>query len=264
MPSPQFPSDPEPNTCAANPGRGVEFRKDLGDRIESTNVVDCLVNVVAEAGHRFTRGKGWIELAAGLVLQPRIAEIHSAERNGVRTVTTIEVSHAKKIPPGVFEFQHATGNDLRSSFVQGFENWERLDLPVFLDLLSPKPEFCMSMVIEAPELPGRKRQIILGPVWRYGQQPAADEAEEHPFCPCCMFRSAAETFMEMVKLDELFAIRMFAMRDERGQAAADCRVNGLGWDAGMEALKKYVEGWRARGVEMRKQFILIATAGDAR
>ena len=70
--------------------------------------------------------------------------------------------------------------------------------------------------------------------------------------------------MEMVKLDELFAIRMFAMRDERGQAAADCRVNGLGWDAGMEALKKYVEGWRARGVEMRKQFILIATAGDAR
>jgi hypothetical protein len=38
---------------------------------------------------------------------------------------------------------------------------------------------------------------------------------------------------------------------------ADCRVNGEDWLAGADALRAYVATWPDRGLETRKQYVLI-------
>jgi hypothetical protein len=47
------------------------------------------------------------------------------------------------------------------------------------------------------------------------------------------------------------------MRDEHGQASADCRVNGQEFEPGKQALRNYVKTWPPRGVEFRKQYVII-------
>ena len=52
-------------------------------------------------------------------------------------------------------------------------------------------------------------------------------------------------------------IRLFALRGPDGVAGADCRVNGEDWEPGKNALIKYVSSWPNRGVEFRKQYVIL-------
>ena len=49
------------------------------------------------------------------------------------------------------------------------------------------------------------------------------------------------------------------MRDGKGKAQADCRVNGSDWEKGAEALRHYVATWPEAGFEMRKQYVVLHT-----
>ena len=57
--------------------------------------------------------------------------------------------------------------------------------------------------------------------------------------------------------DRFYGIRFFAARDKNGAATADCRVNGEDWEDGKAGLREYVKTWPDRGVEFRKQYIII-------
>ena len=60
------------------------------------------------------------------------------DQRGVKTVSTIQITHDSLVPGGVFEFQHSTGDDMRESFAAGFKSFAEVDLPVFLDALREK------------------------------------------------------------------------------------------------------------------------------
>src|SRR5690348_11923615 len=84
--------------------------------------------------------------------------------------------------------------------------------------------------------------------------------QSHDFCPCCFLTNSMETFKGMLEGEGFFAIRFYAVRDAEGQAQADCRVNGEDFEAGKQALLKYVEKWPAAGFEFRKQYVIIQDA----
>jgi hypothetical protein len=171
----------------------------------------------------------------------------------------MEVSCPGVIPPGVFEFQHSYGQDPETSIVSGFQDWMSLDLPVFLDALSPAPNHCSAINLDFPAeggTPPRSRRGMLGPVGHYAEKPAT-ETEEHPFCRCCLLTKSLEAFKDKVSSEGFFAIRLYAARDPEDGASADCRVNGLDYEPGKAALIKYAATWPARGIEFRKQYVII-------
>jgi len=59
--------------------------------------------------------------------------------------------------------------------------------------------------------------------------------------------------------NNFYGIRLFAMRDEQGAHVADCRVNGVDWDPGKQAVAKYVSSWPDLGFEFRKQYVVLHT-----
>jgi hypothetical protein len=178
-------------------------------------------------------------------------------------VTTIEVTHSEHFPQGVFEFQHATGDTIEDSIRCGVEQWAKTDLVALLDALRPKAETCMTMEISFPEAegkPARFRRAVLSPVTHLQLKPPAQQAgadDEHPFCPCCLLTRSFEAFKGLFENDGFFGIRLFAARDQDGSPQADCRVNGMDWEAGAVALRQYVETWPGEGYEFRKQYVVL-------
>jgi hypothetical protein len=253
-------------TCPANPTRGIKvslaFKNAERAWTEEVDLVNSLAEVLRPGGYTLTTGKSWVQLESGLVLQPGFVSFQPLQKGGVQTVTTVEVSHPAGIPAGVFEFQHSTGNDARQSVAKGFEGWMQLDLPVFLDALRPKPEKCMFLEMNLPAegaTPAQKRRVVLGPVSHPLSRSAQAEPEEHPFCPCCLFTNCGEVMKPKLQDGCFYGIRLFAMRNEHGTAGADCRLNGEDWAAGKSALIEYVKSWSDRGVEFRKQYVIIQT-----
>jgi hypothetical protein len=168
----------------------------------------------------------------------------------------------------VFEYQHATGANVRAAFASGFKGWAETDLPVFLDAQRAQPETTTFMSLEpgreGSSLLTRNRRVIFGPPLRVGS--AKTTAEEHPFCPCCLFTNCHAAFRELMLDSKFCAIRLFAMRNADGSAEADCRVNGEDWPAGIDALAEYAKTWPFSGTEYRKQYVCIQsldeTVGD--
>jgi hypothetical protein len=219
-----------------------------------------MADVLTSAGHSLSTGKSWIELETGLVLQPGLVSFHPLEQGGVRTVTTVEVSHPTGIPAGVFEFQHSAGKDTRQSLTKGFDAWMHLDLPVFLDALRPKPEQCTFLEYVFPAQSAtcaQKRRVVLGPVSHLASRQAESKPEEHPFCPCCLFTHCGDVMKPIIQDGNFCGIRLFAMRDQNGAAGADCRLNGQDWEPGKTALIEYVKSWPERGLEFRKQYVIL-------
>lgn len=222
--------------------------------------MQCMANVLTQGGYEFARQKACLTLPSGLVLQPRFVSLQPLDNGGVSTVTTVEVSHSTSIPGGVFEFQHSTGASTEESLVQGFASWMNLDLPVLLDSLQTTPKHCTLINFDFPPRdgsPARKRRVVLGPVSHLVSVPAEPGKEAHPFCPCCLFTATAEVVKPKVSEDGFYAIRFFAARGSDGAPAADCRINGEDWDDGRLALLRYVESWPNRGVEFRKQYVVV-------
>lgn len=253
-----------PATCKANPGQGIRATIAFANAERSwTEVVDimaCMEDALRLGGYTASPARSWIELASGLILQPRLVSFQPLEPGGVQTVTTTEVSHPSGIPAGVFEYQHSTGEDTRHSVTRGFESWMRADLPVFLDALGQGPQQCSFLQFEWPAESasrGRKRRVVLGPVSHLVSAPTEDQAEEHPFCPCCLFTRIASVLKPKVSDDAFYGIRLFALRDQDGAAGADCRLNGEDWEPGRAALIEYVRSWPDRGMEFRKQYVVV-------
>ena len=217
--------------------------------------------------HAFKQRESWFELEeSGLLVQPQFLELIPLDDGGVRTVTTIETSRDGTIPSGVFEFQHAASDNLQKSIIKGFEEWMTFDLPVFFDALRERQLHCTSMQIELPaheSRPARKRRAILGPVGHQVALPPPAEEEEHPFCPCCLFTRTWKALEPKFIGEGAYGVRLLALRHEDGTCGADCRVNGEAWPSGVEALVNYAATWPKRGVEMRKQFVILQDGTNA-
>ena len=229
---------------------------------EEADTLQLLGEVLTSRNLAFVRGKEHLQLDNGLVLRPQFAYLEPREDGLVRTVTTVEVNHSELCPDGTFEYQHSVGEKASMSILKGLEGWADIDLPVFMDALRPRAQDCMVMSKEYPATgnsPARQRQMVLGPPIHMASKEKTDTAGPHEFCPCCLLTNAFDAFAEQLEADRFCGIRLFAMRDREGGTQADCRVDGVDWPAGAEALLKYVATWPDRGLEYRKQFVAFRT-----
>jgi hypothetical protein len=203
----------EPNTSAANPGKYLKgkFTFTGGNKswLEEVNAIHCMTEALKGGGQSFTAHKSWVELAGGFTIMPRFVSFQPLDSGSVQTVTTVEVSNPAGIPPAVFEFQHSTGDNVRDSFVKGFESWMQTDLPVFMDALREQPKQCTFLQIELPAGSG-KRRAVLGPVAHLVPKPLREQkqpevGEEHPFCPCCLFTKTGDIWKKRFPMEDFMA-----------------------------------------------------------
>jgi hypothetical protein len=262
--------EPIPPLSAANPGQCGIIQVELSNKEreweEEADPFEILAAVLRAYGIKVKREKQgeqeWLELENGLIARPGLVELEPQDDDSVRTSTTIEVNHPGLCPGGIFEYQHAGGATMKESLRKGFESWATTDLPVFIDALREKPEVCTFMIVELPatrSLPARKRQVIFGPPVRAVARGTDESNEEHEYCPCCLFTHSMGAFQKQLEGNEFYGVRLYASRNTKGGVEADCRVNGVDWDSGKTALKKYVKKWSDRGFELRKQFVAIRT-----
>jgi hypothetical protein len=270
-------------TCKGNPGRGMKGRvrceREGRAWTEETDAVRAIARVLGRHNHRVKVRDTWLEhRPSGYVIRPQLVDAFPLDKGGIRTVTTVEVSHPSLVPGGTFEYQHAAGDNLEDAIAQGFDLWVKTDLIVLLDALRPKAADCTAMEMQFPEKEGRpvlRRRAVLGPVAQFlknppppanpgpGGDPGATvgEGDAHPFCSCCFLTRSFEAFKDLVEDTGFFGIRFFAVRDEQGLTEADCRVNGEDWEIGAEALRKYAATWPEAGYEFRKQYVVLHTMG---
>jgi hypothetical protein len=259
---------PAPPLCRSNPGIGVEAKVAFttGDRswTEEINVVRVAAVVLNRRRYSVANERTWLKHGdSGFMILPQLVEIHPLDDGGVRTVTTMQINHAALSPEGVFEYQHSTGDNIADSISKGFDQWVQTDFVALLDSLRPKPETCTALEMVFPAKNAKRervRRAILGPVAHFMQeQPgdAAEEAEEHPFCPCCLLTKSLEAFRDLIEGDGFYCLRLFAARDMDGAPQADCRVNGEDWERGTQALRDYAKTWPLAGYEFRKQYVVL-------
>jgi hypothetical protein len=249
-------SDRPPTPATENPGRGhdvrVAFRNAQKAWEETDDVVDSLTAALKAHGHDASAKGDWVALDGGFSLLPQIVNVEAQDNDGVKSVTTIQISHAALIPGGTFEFQHSSGADLRDSLAKGFDSWAELDLPVFLDALRDQAATCMTVQLE-PD-----RRVVFGPTIQMAENPEAVPGHDD-FCPCCLFTKSTGAFDVLVRDKAFFGIRLFVSRSEDGHIEADCRVNGIDRPEGAAALTRYAKTWPDRGFEYRKQYVCIQT-----
>jgi len=254
-----------PRPAKENPGRGHNVRVDFSNAQrkweESVDLANLLATTLKGTGYKAVCIDDAVELDDFLLL-PQVVSVEPMENSGVKTSTTIHVAHASLPRGGVFEYQSSSGTDLQESFVTGFKGWADLDLPVFLDSLQARATLCM--VAEAqpgsePSAPLPKdRRVLFGPPSQMVQN-TAPVADDHEFCPCCLFTRSIGAFDELLRGEDFYGVRLFVSRDTQGVIRADCRVNGVEHSAGAEALIRYAQSWPDRGYEYRKQYVGIQT-----
>jgi len=262
---------PAPTLCPSNPGIGTTFRVAFQDGEQGWTEEADLVALVAEAmarhGHRVARRKGCVEhRATGMAFSPQFVELQPLAEGGVHTVTTIQADHPSLPAAGVFEYQHSAGDSAAAAVGEGFHAWAQTDLVVLLDCLREQPETCMTMEVVFPASGGQpslRRRAVFSPVTHHVSEPegeaASEEEGEHPFCPCCLFTHSAEAFKELFEADAFYGLRLFVARHLDGTVEADCRVNGVDWEAGVPALQDYARTWAPASYEFRKQYVILQT-----
>lgn len=258
-----------PPKSPANPGRGPTVKAAFanGERSweESDNLVASLAGELSMLGHEVILHDEYLQLG-DFTLLPQIVTVTPHQKGGMQTLTTIQVAHRELVPDGTFELQPSTGEDIRKSFAAGFNQWARVDLPVFLDALRAEAKDSLYLTMA----PGREsdsalapnRRVVMGPFSHFATEAASAE-DAHPFCHCCLFTNSVEGFRDLLKGDDFYGIRLFASRDFEGQEQADCRVNGVEWSPGIERLRQYISKWPQRGFEFRKQYVVIQSMSPA-
>ncbi|MBC3907103.1 hypothetical protein H8L47_05965 [Undibacterium sp. NL8W] len=204
----------------------------------------------------------YLALEDGLLLAVERVETVTLAEDKFRTCTRIYACHAGYFPQGLSEYQHAMGATESEAILEGLRTWAKMDLLVLLDATREQPLNCtvIEMNTSAETEEGKSfRQVILGPVAHLASLPAPKKKEEHPFCPCCLFTESMPAFHDLLQTSDFIGIRLFASRDNEGKLAADCRVNGEDFLPAVEHLKQYAEKWPQRGLEFRKQYVVIRT-----
>jgi len=256
-----------PKQHPENPGEGISLTVSTTNGVESRNeeidLIELLEQVLTGHGLSVERYKSWlVEKETGMSMVPQIASFQPLDDMGATSCTTIECRHTEMFPEGVFEYQHSSGDTFHESIRSGLDQWAQLDLVPLLDSFKSSPEACATMVMDFPEedgRPARSRRVVLGPVMHMVAEPEEQgEDEEHPQgCSCCLLMNTINAFDALLHSDNYFAIRMFAMRGDDGKIAADCRVNGLDFDIGEDALVEYATSWPGSGLNYRKQYVII-------
>jgi hypothetical protein len=271
-----------PNLIPSNPGTVVAGKVDFSNAqktwTEQFNLVTLMASVLAEYGHLIESEDSWlVHPDSGFVLLPRIVHLAPLDKGGVRTTTTLQTNHPNLMPDGVFEYQHATGDNVEDSLRKGFDQWAQTSFLALLDALQPTPATCATLGMSFPEKDGKlayTRRAVLGPVVHYvqnahvysevsaaetGEDVSGGQDEHHEFCPCCLLTRSFETFMEFIKDRGVHCLFLYAARDGNGAPQADCRVNGNDWERGAEALRNYATTWPDAGYEFRKQYVVLHT-----
>jgi hypothetical protein len=274
-----------PPTPAMPTRRGdvrVAFSNGRRTWTEETNIIRLLAEVLERHGHGATvrdeddeRGGGVEHVESGFVCVPTLENFQPLDRGGVQTVTTVRVTHPRLVPGGLFEFQHSVGDNIEDAFRKGFDPWAQMDFVTLLDASRRKPKSAMAMEMKFPaegERPPRVRRLVLGPVMHFRSNPPPPqtpkeagepgEGSEHDFCPCCLLMQSFEPFKSLVEGDGFHGIRLYATRDENGETAADCRIDGEDFEAGKAALRAYVARWPQAGVEFRKQYVVVQSLDE--
>jgi len=271
-----------PKPCPANPGisigGNVAFARAGRTWTEHYDTITLAASVLQERGYAVQREKTWlVHPASGFILLPQLVSLQPLDQGGVQTATTIQVNHAVLTPGGIFEYQHSTGDSTADSIGKGFAQWAEMDLVPLLEALQPEPNSCATLKMSLPETdgkPARVRRSVLGPVAHFMEKPPVrdpqsavasgatlqgEACEEHGFCPCCLLTNSFDVFKELIEGDGFYGLRLFAARDSDGAPQADCRVNGVDWENGAEALRHYAQTWPAAGYEFRKQYVVLQT-----
>ena len=214
-----------------------------------------------EQGYELSVENNIIKLSSGINLTIELLETVEFRADSFRTSVKVIAKHNVYFPSGITEFQHSTGQSEEQALKECFLNWAKVDLMAIEDSIKEKPIHCMYIDMVFPSidnLTSKCRRIILSSVVHYVTNPI-EENEDHTFCPCCLFTNNTEAFMAILKSDSYVGIRLFACRDANGIVTADCRVNGEALQLGVESLLEYVTTWSDRGLEFRKQYLIIRT-----
>jgi len=220
-----------------------------------------LANAMTLASIPFEQTEAHLLTPEGLVFATQKVESIDLGEGRVRTCTKIFAWHALYFPQGITEYQHALAATEEAAIVDGFTQWVNMDLLALLDATRDVPLNCtvieMNTAADDVTATAKFRQVILGPVAHLASNPAPKKKEEHPFCPCCLFTESMSAFHDLLQSDQFIGVRLFASRDNQGIAAADCRVNGEDFPGAIEHLVHYANTWPQRGLEFRKQYIVI-------
>ncbi|MBF5004844.1 DUF6348 family protein [Diaphorobacter caeni] len=203
-----------------------------------------------------------VTLANGLRLEPFLMACEQVSKERFHSTTVIEASHPTLFPNPLFEYQHAQGRSRLDALGRGFAAWVDMDLVALIDACSPSPVHCsiIELGYAGKGVHGTtRREVLLGPMAHY-QQHASRRAEEHPFCPCCLFTNSMAAFGGLLQSHDFLGVRLYASRDPDGLCEADCRVNGHHFSAAVALLCAYAELWPDAGMEYRKQYIVIRNA----
>ncbi|PXX43737.1 DUF6348 family protein [Undibacterium pigrum] len=223
----------------------------------------ALSEVLTAEAIKLTWQDNYLALEDGLMLAVERVETVTLAEDKFRTCTRIYAIHASYFPQGLSEYQHAMGATESEAVLEGLRTWVKMDLLVLQDAIREQPLNCTVIEMNtSAETAEEKsfRQVILGPVAHLASLPAPKKKEEHPFCPCCLFTESMPAFHDLLQTSDFIGIRLFASRDNEGKLAADCRVNGEDFLPAVEHLKLYAEKWPERGLEFRKQYVVIKTS----
>ena len=249
-----------------NPTIGTKFKVAFHSETrrwqEEIDLTHELARLLESHGHSTALHNGCVIIrSCGLKLKPGLVNhIPLDDGKGTSSITTIETSHSS-VFPSVFEYQHAQAASMRESVQNGFSDWIKFDLPVYLDCLRIKAEHCICIESPYPTPDGktRWRRVLLGPT-KFSTLAPPDEsacAGHGPGCDCCGFTQLFEILKPMMEANGFCAIRIFTVLDPPENPGSDCRVNGEDFDVGAAALLEYAKQRNRGYFEFRKQLILI-------
>jgi len=261
-----FQRRPAPRPSEANPGQGAVVNLALsGGGERRLNLVGVLAGALRAKGETVKERASWLETPGGLRLLPQFVGAARNEDGRWQVTTTVEAIHAVHFPGGIFEFQHTVDPELERALHQGFVQFADLDFPVLADSLRGTLRDCTALKVKrspAPLDPPCSRRVILGPLIHFVNEKSAvaPELDLHPFCPCCFFTHLNEAMRPLLQRRDFLAVRFFAARSAEGEASVDCRLNGIEWPEGQQAVLAYTATWPRRGFELRKQYVAIQAA----
>ncbi|MGF6148331.1 Uncharacterised protein [Kingella potus] len=207
-----------------------------------------------------TDGNGWLyQPDTGYRLLPLFIEPWLDDDGKLHSATTIQIHHPDLFPQGVFEFQYSFGgfDTLTAAVASGFEQWVMQDWRALAEALQPEAGELSRLTLESDEF-AVPRVAIFGNLTGMGEITEAG-GEHGGCCPCCLLTQSLAGLIPLLETShENLAIRLFASRDTAtGECTADCRINGVRFEAAEPLLKAFAATWRSDEFVFRKQYVIV-------